>query len=593
MAKLKDIPKFDRPREKFLEKGPDALTDGELLAILLGSGIKGTNVKVLAQKILKKFGDNFLNATVDDLMQISGIGQAKALQISSAIALTRRIFDKQNSLDNLILSAQDAISLVSDLKDKKQEHLVCLYLNARNALLKKETISIGTLDKSIIHPREIFAPGLEMHAAGVVLVHNHPSGDSSPSEQDKQVAKRIIEAGQLMGINVVDFLIIAKNGAHSILGEIKNTELTNTEYVAEGSPASLFDLLIDANQAYFYGEGAHANTSLGDKKKYTIVSLFAGCGGLDLGFMGNFNFLGKKYATQNFDIVWANDIDESSCISYRKYFKHKIVCGDIRKILESKYVSSLDKALPQKIDIVLGGFPCQDFSHAGKRLGFDSKRGVLYKSMAEVIRRTNPLLFVAENVRGLLTMNNGGAIKTIVDDFSKLGYHVVYKLLTAADYGVPQMRQRVIIVGTRKDILPPFKHPEPILKEKKWINLQCALGDLENLEEGGVPNHFWSKAKKNKGQGNSVVSADKPGPTMRTEHHGNIEYHWNEKRRLSAREAARIQSFPDDYIFYPSTSEAYKQIGNAVPPVLGWHIAKSIENFLNKNLKKSYDNSKE
>jgi len=198
MAKLKDIPKFDRPREKFLEKGPDALTDSELLAILLGSGIKGTNVKVLSQNILKKFGDSFLNASVDDLMQISGIGQAKALQISSALALTRRIFDKQNALDNLILSAQDAIALVSDLKDKKQEHLVCLYLNARNALLKKEIISIGTLDKSIIHPREIFAPGLEMHAAAVILVHNHPSGDPSPSEQDKQVAKRIIEAGQLI-----------------------------------------------------------------------------------------------------------------------------------------------------------------------------------------------------------------------------------------------------------------------------------------------------------------------------------------------------------------------------------------------------------
>ena len=138
MAKLKDIPKFDRPRENFLEKGPDALTDSELLAILLGSGIKGTNVKVLSQNILKKFGDSFLNASVDDLMQISGIGQAKALQISSALALTRRIFDKQNALDNLILSAQDAITLVSDLKDKKQEHLVCLYLNARNALLKKK-----------------------------------------------------------------------------------------------------------------------------------------------------------------------------------------------------------------------------------------------------------------------------------------------------------------------------------------------------------------------------------------------------------------------------------------------------------------------
>ena len=585
MPKIKDIPKFDRPREKFLEKGPDALTDSELLAILLGSGVKGTNVKVLSRNILKKFGDNFLNASVNDLVQISGIGQAKALQISSAFALTRRIFDKQNSLDNLILSAQDAISLVSDLKDKKQEHLICLYLNARNALIKKETISIGILDKSIIHPREIFAPGLEMRAAGVILVHNHPSGNPKPSEQDKQVAKRIIEAGQLMGVNVIDFLILAKDGVYSILSNLKNTKLTNTEYVVEGSQASLFDLLVDANQDYFYGKRNNADISLTDEKKYTVVSLFTGCGGLDLGFGGNFNFLDKEYAAPNFEIIWANDIDESSCVSYQKYFKHKIVCGDITEILKSRYVSSLDKALPKKVDIVLGGFPCQDFSHAGKRKGFNSTRGLLYKSMAEVIKRTKPVLFVAENVRGLLTMNGGAAIQTIKKDFEELGYHVVYELLTAADYGVPQTRERVIIVGTKKDKLPPFEDFNPILDEKSWVNLKQAIGDLEKKGEGEIANHYWSKAKKNNGQGNSVVSANKPGPTMRTEHHGNIEYHWNKKRRLSAREAARIQSFPDNYIFYPSTSSAYRQIGNAVPPVLAWHVATAIEKFLDKYLK--------
>ena len=272
MARIKDIPKFDRPREKFLEKGPDALTDSDLLAILLGSGIKGTNVKVLAQKTIKKFGDNLLNATVDDLVQISGIGQAKALQIASVLALAGRLYDKQNAPDNLVLSAQDAISLVSDLKEKKQEHLVCLYLNARNALIKKEIISIGTLDKSIIHPREIFAPGLEMHAAAVILVHNHPSGDPSPSEQDKQVAKRIIEAGKLMGVNVVDFIIVAKNGIYSVLGETRNTKLTNTEYVAEGAMASLFDLLVDENQVSTYKK--HSNFNIDSATQRVEKSVF-------------------------------------------------------------------------------------------------------------------------------------------------------------------------------------------------------------------------------------------------------------------------------------------------------------------------------
>ncbi|HRH33316.1 MAG TPA: DNA cytosine methyltransferase [bacterium] len=320
-------------------------------------------------------------------------------------------------------------------------------------------------------------------------------------------------------------------------------------------------------------------------KKYSVISLFAGCGGLDLGFIGNFNFLGKKYKKRNFEIVWANDIDAAACQTFRNYFKHDIICGDISKILDNRQeVNLFDKPLPLKADVVLGGFPCQDFSHAGKRKGFDSKRGMLYQSMAEVIKRTRPLVFLAENVRGLLTMNKGEAIKTIIKDFSALGYNVVYKLLTAADYGVPQIRQRVIIVGTRKDKLPPFEHPAPILTEENWVTLKDAIGDLESVEEGGVPNHFWSKAKMNKGQGNSVVAANKPGPTMRTEHHGNIEWHWNRTRRLSAREAARIQSFPDDFIFYPSTSGAYKQIGNAVPPVLAWHVATAIEDFLKKNL---------
>ncbi len=318
-------------------------------------------------------------------------------------------------------------------------------------------------------------------------------------------------------------------------------------------------------------------------KKHTVLSLFSGCGGLDLGFVGGFSFLGKKYDPRNFEIVWANDIDEPSCQTFRNYFKNDIVCGDITKILDGEEQESLfDKPMPKEVDVVLGGFPCQDFSHAGKRQGFNSKRGLLYLSMAEVINRTKPKLFVAENVKGLLTMDNGEAIKTIIKDFESLGYNVRYKLFTAADYGVPQVRERVIIVGTKKGVLPPFEFPNPVLNKESWVSLKKAIGDLEPLEEGTAPNHYWSKAKKNNGQGNTTVSANKPGPTMRTEHHGNIEFHWNGKRRLSAREAARIQSFPDDFIFYPSTSSAYKQIGNAVPPVMAWYVASAIQNFLEK-----------
>ena len=325
------------------------------------------------------------------------------------------------------------------------------------------------------------------------------------------------------------------------------------------------------------------------QKKYTALSLFAGCGGLDLGFKGGFKFLDKFFSKNNFKFIWANEIDKDFARTYREYFKHDIVVDDIRNILLGGSTFQFNP-LPESVDIVLGGFPCQDFSHAGKRRGFNNAngRGVLYKSMMEVAKRTNPLVFVAENVRGLLTMNKGEAVKIIMNDFENLGYHVSMKLYLAAEHGVPQMRERVIIVGTRKDSLPKFTHDIQTLKKENWLTLREAIGDMENIPEGAMTNHFWSKAKCFPGtQGNSAVSSNKPGPTMRAEHHGNIEFHWNGKRRLSAREAARIQSFPDDFIFYPSTSSAYKQIGNAVPPVMAWHIAKAIEDFLNKHLKEN------
>lgn len=324
-------------------------------------------------------------------------------------------------------------------------------------------------------------------------------------------------------------------------------------------------------------------------KKYTTLSLFSGCGGLDLGFRGNFNFLNQFYPENDFEIIWANDIDKNACLSYKNYFNHDISCRDIRDLLFNKFESQLE-GFPEQADIVLGGFPCQDFSHAGKRRGFDSDRGNLYQAMSQVIQETQPKVFLAENVKGLLTMNNGDAIKQIVKDFEGLGYHVSFKLLLTADFGVPQKRERVVIIGARKDILPKFSFSKNLHKLEKRVLLGQAIQDLENIEEGDKINHFWSKAKKNKGQGNGLVSRDSLAPTMRAEHHGNIEFHWNGSRRLSAREAARIQSFPDDFTFHPSTSSAYKQIGNAVPPVFAWHIAAAISQFLSENLcQESYE----
>lgn len=332
---------------------------------------------------------------------------------------------------------------------------------------------------------------------------------------------------------------------------------------------------------------------------YKVISLFSGCGGLDLGITGNFEYLGKHYEKNPFEIVWANDINERAVQTLRLNFSGlNVVCGDITEILgidsdeEEKQTDFFQKEEIPEADVVIGGFPCQDFSLAGKRKGLTVKRGKLYQSMAEVIKKIKPKVFLAENVKGLISWENGLAIKTITEDFSKLGYKVSYKLFNTADYGVPQSRERVIIVGIRNDINSDFKWPAPTHSSTDknllpWITIKEAIGDLEDDEKHQkLPNYGYSKAKYFPGkQGNTVTKADRPAPTMRAEHHGNIEFHYSLSRRLSAREAARIQTFPDNFVFFKSVTDAYRQVGNAVAPVFGWHLAKMLTEILDKERK--------
>jgi len=242
VARIKDIPKIDRPRERFIKNGPEALSKSDLLAILLGSGIKGKNVQKLSQQIIKKFGKNFLNITVDSLQKVSGIGRAKALQIVSAISLVKRYYSDGKTNEIIIKNSKDVLSLTYDLIEKKKEYLVCLYLNARSILLKKEVVSVGLLDKTLLHPREIFYPATELNAASVILVHNHPSGDSSPSEKDIQIVEKIAQAGGIMGIPVIDFIILSETGHFSFYEKLKDQK-KSFDYVADGAQGTLFDLL--------------------------------------------------------------------------------------------------------------------------------------------------------------------------------------------------------------------------------------------------------------------------------------------------------------------------------------------------------------
>ena len=247
--KIKDIPKIDRPRERLLQKGTDALSKSDLLAILLGSGIKGKNVQQLSSQIIKKFNNNFLHITIDDLKSIDGIGEAKALQIVSAISLVKRFYDDNKVDETVVGSFKDVVSLTYSIRNKNKEHLVCLYLNARNVLLKQETISIGLIDRTLLHPREIFQPAVELNAASIILVHNHPSGESSPSEKDKQVLKKIVKAGDVMGVPVIDFVIVSSKDSYSFYKQLRRGT-DSLDYVADGGQGSLFELLETERPSY-------------------------------------------------------------------------------------------------------------------------------------------------------------------------------------------------------------------------------------------------------------------------------------------------------------------------------------------------------
>lgn len=332
------------------------------------------------------------------------------------------------------------------------------------------------------------------------------------------------------------------------------------------------------------------NKPIRTDKKYKVLSLFAGCGGMDLGFQGGFTIFGEHYSRNNFDIVYANEIEKKATETYEYNFNHEPICADIRDIDETE--------LPQ-VDIVIGGFPCQDFSMAGKRRGLDSERGKLYLEMKRVIKEIRPKMFVAENVDGIRKSKMGedtSALDIILEDFREMNYTVQYKLLNAADYGVPQARKRVIIIGKRNDIAGDILYPEPVRGEGKDTPYRTAkegIDDLWDKIDTGIPNHTlkdYSKAKFYPGkkmQGNNKIDAERPSCTIRAEHHGNIEAHYRSKegysnedvqgwRRLSVRECARLQSFPDDFIFPVTATHAYRQIGNAVPPILGWYIANAI-----------------
>lgn len=208
--KIKDLPKVERPREKLMQYGPEKLSNSELLAILLRSGKKGENVIELANKILKKFSkDELPNLTFNDLKDYSGLGAAKACEIVACFELGKRLLKDKKA--EIYLQPKEIWEELKDLRDHKKEHFVIFYLDSRNQEIKRETISVGSLNANLVHPREVFEPAVRHLAAQIILAHNHPSGDSEPSEDDLLLTKRLVEAGKILGIEVIDHIIITKN----------------------------------------------------------------------------------------------------------------------------------------------------------------------------------------------------------------------------------------------------------------------------------------------------------------------------------------------------------------------------------------------
>ena len=304
--------------------------------------------------------------------------------------------------------------------------------------------------------------------------------------------------------------------------------------------------------------------------EFRVVSMFSGCGGLDLGFLGGFQVFGRSYEKLPFRIIWANELNSAACRTYRRNIGAHIVCDDVWKALEY---------MPTKADVLIGGFPCQDISVNGKGAGVSGKRSGLYRAMIEGIERVRPTVFVAENVKGLLMKAHKQSLERVLKDFGALGYKVTLNLYRAADYGIPQTRERVIIVGTSRRT-KPFIPPPAERTGETWMTAKEALADLESVTENPAINHIWSRANKSPEQGNRRLSASRPAYTIRAECHGNIQYHYSLPRRISMREAARVQSFPDSFIFDAQLRETERQVGNAVPPVLAWHVAQAVRKCL-------------
>ncbi|WP_284676633.1 DNA (cytosine-5-)-methyltransferase [Vibrio sinus] len=316
-----------------------------------------------------------------------------------------------------------------------------------------------------------------------------------------------------------------------------------------------------------------------------VCSVFSGCGGMDLGAIGGFKYAHNHYSNHNVEIAFSSDIDPYAVNIYNDNFEHKSILGDIR---------SLKKSVPSH-DILIGGFPCQSFSVVAQnppRLGYKNENGKLFFEMVDILKTHKPKVFIAENVKGLLSANNKQAFPLVIQSFEDAGYRCTFKILNSLDYGIPQKRERVFIIGFREaEHGDAFAFPDAldstiVLKdvleqenkvESKYFFSQKAIDGMlrnrERMNKGRVqdPNRHCNTISAHL----SKASLNSVDPVLCI----NDRY-----RRFTPREAARIQSFPESFLFNVSNTRAYKAIGNAVPPVLMWHVMQSVMIAMNNSV---------
>ncbi len=314
-------------------------------------------------------------------------------------------------------------------------------------------------------------------------------------------------------------------------------------------------------------------------ERLKVASLFCGCGGTDVGLLGGFDFLGKHYDKNEVSIVYANDIDDRACHIFEENFG---ITPDNRDIRE---VDSND--LPE-FDILTGGFPCQSFSIVAqnpKRLGVKDDKGKLFFEMCRILRDKQPKCFIAENVKGILTANNRSAFPLIMKEFENCGYDVKYDILNSADFGVPQKRERVIIVGFRKDLQIAFDFPKPpINNESGHTPLKKVIDDVVDekyfFSQRAVDGMLKKREAMNKGRAQDI---EKPCNTVGA-HLAKVSLNSTDPvlmvgeryRRFTPREVARIQSFPESFKLIGSEAAQYRALGNAIPPIMFWYVTRAV-----------------